>query len=322
MQNLGIIRRRAGSGSFLNSPTAGGYPLANHTFGLLVPGLGNTEILDPICNEITRSAQNFGAAVLWGDAIAPVATAEDALALCLQYIERKVEGVFFAPIESIPNREAVNVEIAHMLDEAGIAVVLLDRDVLEFPARSQFDLVGIDNFGAGFVLTEHLIALGNRNFRFLARSNYPATTDLRLAGCREAIARAELRQSQPLAWFGDPGDLEFIREMLLPGPPHAILCSNDQTAAKLIQTLSNMEVRPPHDVRIVGFDDVRYATLLTVPLTTIHQPCRAIGHAAVRAMQERIHHPDHAPQQIVLPFTLIVRDSCGATSVRFPNQNM
>ena len=101
--------------------------------------------------------------------------------------------------------------------------------------------------------------------------------------------------------------------MLLPGPPLAILCSNDQTAAKLIQTLSNMEVRLPRDVRVVGFDDVRYATLLTVPLTTIHQPCRAIGHAAVRAMQERIHHPDRAPQQILLSFTLVVRDSCGAT---------
>ncbi|MHB1960197.1 MAG: LacI family DNA-binding transcriptional regulator [Acidobacteriaceae bacterium] len=288
--------------------------MATKTFGLLVPGLGNTEILDPICNEITRSAQGLGAAVLWGDAIKPVATAEDALALCRQYIERKVEGVFFAPIESIPNRQAINIEIARLLHEAGIAVVLLDRDVLEFPARSQFDLVGIDNFGAGFVLAEHLIALGNRDFRFLARPNYPATTDLRIAGCREAIVRAELRQSQPLAWFGDPGDLEFIREMLLPGPPLAILCSNDQTAAKLIQTLSNMEVRLPRDIRVVGFDDVRYATLLTVPLTTIHQPCRAIGHAAVRAMQERIHHPDRTPQQVLPSFTLIVRDSCGATS--------
>jgi LacI family transcriptional regulator len=292
--------------------------LANKTFGLLVPGLGNTEILDPICNEITRSAQGLGAAVLWGDAITPVTTAEDALALCRQYIDRKIDGVFFAPIESIQNREAVNKEIAHMLYEADVAVVLLDRDVLEFPARSQFDLVGIDNFSAGFVLTEHLIALGNQDFRFLARPNYPSTTDLRLAGCREALTRAQLKQSQPLAWFGDPSDPEFIREMLLSYPPHAILCSNDQTAAKLIQTLSNMGMRMPRDVRVVGFDNVRYATLLTVPLTTIHQPCCAIGHAAVRAMQERIHHPDRAPQQIILPFNLIVRDSCGVTSAPFP----
>lgn len=316
LQNLGIIRRRVGSGSFLNPVSAGEGLLTEHTFGLLVPGLGNTEILDPICNEITRSAQSLGAAVLWGDAIAHVTTAEDTLALCHQYIDRKVEGVFFAPIESLPNREVINKQIAQLLCEAGIAVVLLDRDVLEFPARSKFDLVGIDNFGGGFVLAQHLIALGNRDFRFLARPNYPSTTDLRLAGCREALARAELAQNRPLAWFGEPNDLKFIQEMLSPFLPDAILCSNDQTAAKLIQTLSNMGVRLPQDVRVVGFDDVRYAMLLSVPLTTIHQPCRAIGHAAVRAMQERIQHSDRAPQQILLSSVLIVRDSCGAASAK------
>ncbi len=316
LQNLGIIRRRVGSGSFLNSPSVGVNPLENQTFGLLVPGLGNTEIMDPICNEITRSAQSVGAAVLWGDEIAQVTTAEEALALCRQYIDRKVEGVFFAPVESIANREAINTQIAQLLCEAGIAVVLLDRDVLEFPARSQFDLVGIDNFAGGYVLTNHLIALGNRDFRFLAKPDYSSTTDLRLAGCREALAKAELIQNRLLVWCGDPADLKFIQEMLLPDLPDAILCSNDQTAAKLMQTLAGMGVRLPHDVRVVGFDDVKYATLLSVPLTTIHQPCHAIGHAAVRAMQERIQHPDRAPQQILLPFTLVVRDSSGVPSAQ------
>jgi DNA-binding LacI/PurR family transcriptional regulator len=316
LQNLGIIKRRVGSGSYLNPSSGKEGFLANHVFGLLVPGLGNTEIMDPICNEITRSAQGLGATVLWGDAIAHVTSAEDALALCRQYIDRKVEGVFFAPVESISNRKAVNQQIAQMFCDAGIAVILLDRDVLEFPARSQFDLVGIDNFAGGFVLTNHLITLGNRDFRFLARPGYSSTTDLRLAGCREALAKSELIQNQQLAWCGDATDLKFIQEMLLPSMPDAILCANDQTAAKLIQTLSGMGVRLPHDVRVVGFDDVRYATLLSVPLTTIHQPCRAIGHAAVRAMQERIQHPERTPQQILLPFTLVVRNSCGTGSVR------
>ena len=319
LQNLGVIRRRVGSGSFLNPASSGEEPFTNHTFGLLVPGLGNTEILDPICNEITRSAQSLGAAVLWGDAIAHVTTAEDTVALCRQYIDRRVEGVFFAPIESISNREAINKQVTQMLCEAGIAVILLDRDVLEFPARSQFDLVAIDNFTGGYVLTEHLVALGNRNFRFLARPNYPSTTDLRLAGCRDALAKAGLTPDPTLAWFGEPTDLTFIQEMLSPDMPDAILCSNDQTAAKLIQTLSNMGLRLPQDVRVVGFDDVKYATLLSVPLTTIHQPCRAIGYAAVRAMLERVQQPGRAPVQILLSATLIVRDSCGATLVSTPS---
>ena len=113
---------------------------------------------------------------------------------------------------------------------------------------------------------------------------------------------------------GEPNDAEFIKNMLSPTPPNAIICSNDQTAAKLIQTLSLLGVRLPQDVRVVGFDDVRYATLLSVPLTTIRMPCRAIGRAAVRAMQERIRHPNRTPQEILLPFRLVVRQSCGAAA--------
>lgn len=311
LQNLGIINRRAGSGSYLSQPAPSPSRAAKATYGLLVPGLGNTEIMDPICNEITRFSQSQGASVLWGDTVVSVTTGEDALALCHQYIDLKVDGVFFAPIETIADRETINKNICSILTEAAIAVILLDRDVLEFPQRSQFDLVGIDNFTAGFVLTEHLIAHGNREFRFLAKPNYPATTDLRLAGCREAISRAGLTQTEPLAWVGEPTDPDFVKKMLSSGASHAVLCSNDQTAAKLIQTLSNMGVSLPRDVRVVGFDDVIYATLLTTPLTTIHQPCRAIGQAAVRAMQKRIHHPDRAAQQVLLPFHMVIRDSCG-----------
>lgn len=313
LQNLGIISRRAGSGSYLNESSNWTTTRLKHTFGLLVPGLGNTEILDPVCSEITRFAQSVGLEVLWGDAANPVATAEDALALCRQYIHRKVDGVFFAPIETISDRASVNRQIANMLHEAGIPIVLLDRDLVEFPIRSEHDLIGIDNFSAGFVLMEHLIALGNRTFRFLARPNYPSTTDLRLAGCREALIRAGLTQSQRLSWFGEPGDSEFIRKLISPTLPDAIICSNDQTAAKLIQTLSGLRIRLPQDLRVAGFDDVRYATLLSVPLTTIHQPCREIGRAAVLAMQERIRHPNRTPHEILLPFKLIVRDSSGAT---------
>ncbi len=311
LQQLGLIERRAGSGSYLSPPAGSATKTPKATFGLLVPGLGDTEILDPICNEITRFSQSLGSTVLWGDTVVSTNTSEDALALCRQYIERKVNGVFFAPIEAIADREAVNREICSMLTEASIAVILLDRDILEFPQRSRYDLIGIDNFSAGYVLTEHLLAHGTRDFRFLARPNYPATTDLRLAGCREAISRAGLMQKQPLAWFGDPGDPDFVQEMLSLSLPQAVLCSNDQTAAKLIRTLSNTGISLPRDLRIAGFDDVHYATLLTVPLTTIHQPCRAIGHAAVRAMQRRIHHTDRAPQQVLLPFNLVIRESCG-----------
>ncbi len=65
-------------------------------------------------------------------------------------------------------------------------------------------------------------------------------------------------------------------------------------------------------MRVVGFDDVRYATLLSVSLTTIHQPCRDIAEVAFRALQERIREPTIPPRTLMLAPRLVVRESCGA----------
>lgn len=303
-----LIQRLVGSGTYLMVPARERSVNNPTVLGLLVPGLGNTEILDPICNEITRFGQSNEIEVLWGDASDPAISAEHAEALCDQYIERRVSGVFFAPLETGSDREAVNLRISKELADAGIAVVLLDRDVPEFPNRSQFDLVGIDNFHAGMILTQYLIGLGRRRLLFVARPSFPSTTDLRLAGCREAASRAGV--PLPREHFGDPSNVDFVRGILEPDPPEVIICSNDCTAALLIQTLTNLGLRLPNDIGVVGFDDVRYATLLAVPLTTIRQPCREIGQAAVRAMQQRIQEPTLPPRQILLPAELIVRQSC------------
>jgi DNA-binding LacI/PurR family transcriptional regulator len=60
-----------------------------------------------------------------------------------------------------------------------------------------------------------------------------------------------------------------------------------------------------------GFDDVKYARFLPVPLTTIHQPCQEIGASALRAMVERVHNPSLPARDILLDFELVVRQSTG-----------
>ena len=78
-----------------------------------------------------------------------------------------------------------------------------------------------------------------------------------------------------------------------------------------MQGLIQMNYRIPKDVRIVGIDDVEYASLLPVPLTTVHQPCKEIGIAAVAAMLERVAAPDMPIRDILLDCRLVVRESCG-----------
>src|SRR5258707_4818803 len=93
-------------------------------------------------------------------------------------IEGRIRGVFFAPFEQVSEQEQVNRRIADRLAKAGIPVVLLDRDLLPFPRRSNFDLVATDNLAGSCLLAEHLLKLGCQLLAFVARP-YSAPTSTR-----------------------------------------------------------------------------------------------------------------------------------------------
>src|SRR5450432_3273947 len=119
-------------------------------------------------------------ALVWGSfAGAGQAKEERAWDLCQQYIDRQVSGVFFAPLEFTPGRDEMNRRIARALDEARIPVILLDRTVVPYPGRGHHDLVGIDNRRAGYLVTEHLLALGARRLAFVAVPDAAATVEAR-----------------------------------------------------------------------------------------------------------------------------------------------
>ena len=83
-----------------------------------------------------------------------------------------------------------------------------------------------------------------------------------------------------------------------------------------MQMLLGFGVRIPEDVRIVGMDDVRYASLLPVPLTTIHQDCAGIGAVAMATMLERLEHPELPIRDVLVPVRLVVRRSCGSQPLK------
>src|SRR5437867_3570999 len=91
--------------------------------------------------------------------------------------------------------------------------------------------------------------------------------------------------------------------------PDGIVCSNDYTAAQLMRTLESLSVKVPGDIKMAGFDDVKYSSLLPVPLTTIRQPCAELGATAVRVMVDRLNNPNLPARDLLLDFKLLVRQS-------------
>jgi DNA-binding LacI/PurR family transcriptional regulator len=115
-----------------------------------------------------------------------------------------------------------------------------------------------------------------------------------------------------LVSIGDASDTKFIKSVLKKDRPDAFVCANDLTAGNLMHTLISLGKRIPGDISIVGIDDVKYARLLPVPLTTLHQPCRDIGRMAIAVMLDRIAYPDLPPRDVLLRCELVMRKSCSA----------
>jgi LacI family transcriptional regulator len=316
LQAEGLIERRAGSGTYVRVGALSQAAASTLQLGLLIPGLGTTEIFGMICGELASLARINEYSLLWGGSAHPGqdtdASLEHAEEICQQFIERKVSGVFFAPFELLPTQDEANRRLAEMLRQAGIPVVLLDRDLQSFPNRSDFDLVGIDNVAAGFLLADHLLKLGCERIYYVARPLSAPTVDARIAGAREALVRRRIEPAPDWVRLGDPADLKFVRRLAAGKQADAFICANDHTAATLMRSLETLGVRVPRDVRVVGVDDVKYATLLSVPLTTIHQPCRDIAGIAFRTMLQRIAEPALPGRSLALTPALVVRESCGA----------
>jgi LacI family transcriptional regulator len=314
LESRGLIERRAGSGTYVRSNLQ--RDATFRVLGLLVPGLASTEIFQIICGEIAGLARVHEYGLLWGGSTNPRvdtdASLKHAEEICKQFIERKVSGVFFAPAELQPGQEEANTQLAESLREAGIPVVLIDRDLSNFPRRSDFDLVGVDNLTGGYMLAEHLIKLGCRKLHFVARPLSAGTVNARIAGIREALVRNRLDPDPGWIRTGDPADVKFVRSLVAGRQADALICANDDTAAVLLRSLESQGVHVPHEVRVVGFDDVKYATLVSVPLTTIHQPCRDIAIIAYQTMMKRLAEPALPVQSITLTPRLVVRESCGA----------
>lgn len=205
-------------------------------------------------------------------------------------------------------------ELVRRLEAMGTPHVVIHPD---FPERfNQASFVRIDNFEGAKRATEHLVSLGHRAIGFVSfPSNRPGNE--RLSGYRAALEAAGVEfdpgwvveSMAPPVQIGYQGALQLI-------PKHkeitAIFAATDEIAMGTLTALWQLGLRIPEDISVVGFDDIYLASIITPPLTTIHQPIDEISRAAVDLMVDMINGSATERTDLVLPTKLIVRESCRA----------
>ncbi|MGZ0655893.1 GntR family transcriptional regulator [Coraliomargarita sp. W4R53] len=300
-----LIERRAGFGTQVLAPEQSGL-----TAGLLLPQIMETEIFQPIAASILNAGIASDLQITRPYELnRPQDRKATTLSQAEQFIHKKVNGVFFAPLENIPDPQSFNRSMIEKLTNQGIQVVLLDRDIYPWPRQTPYDLIGIDNIEAGYTMANHLLEMGCRQLAFVSQQNPAMTVQLRKIGTREALIHNGFSARSLLRIHYDINNPAEAAKQLLESKADGVLCSNDANAASILRSLFDLGAKIPEQIKVCGFDDVKYASLLSVPLTSYQQPCDDIGRIAVETMIHRITHPESPPHRIALQGNLVPRSS-------------
>ena len=172
-----------------------------------------------------------------------------------------------------------------------------------------FLTVSVDQRTGTHLAVDHLAGLGHRDILHLA-----GPLDWLDARSRERAVRARAQEwgmrERPIVvgdWTADFG-YEFARGITRLPDYTAILAANDEMALGVIHGLVDNGIRVPHDVSVVGFDDLPTSRHFLPPLTTVRQDFHALGLAAMEVLRAAIEGRP-IPQRTMIPAELVVRES-------------
>ena len=180
--------------------------------------------------------------------------------------------------------------------------------------------IELDHDRAAQLALSHLKSLDHHRIAFIKGQAFSSDTEVRWQSIAHVAQSLELPIDPHLVVqleSPEPGPgpgAEVTRQLIARGVPFtAIFAFNDVTAMGAIQALREAGLRVPKDVSVLGFDDVLAASTNNPPLTTIHQPLRAMGQAAASTLLGLIRDelPKPQPEAITVHPRLVVRKSTG-----------
>lgn len=196
--------------------------------------------------------------------------------------------------------------------EAGIAVVLIERNLRGRGRSLEFDLVAADDLDGGLRCTQHLIDQGRKKIAFLTGSP-TSSHESRLAGYLTALHHAgRARDALVLEQPSGPATRESYAKLaarVLAQRADAVVCYQDYTALGLILELLNRGVRVPADVAVTGFDNLPIGKAYSIGVTTYAFSPVTVATHATRLIRARVSGDSGPPVKVLIPGELIVRES-------------
>ena len=211
--------------------------------------------------------------------------------------EKRVDGIIIQPTEN-NQRDVVHLNIPSVSISTQIS-------------KGSENYVGVDNEKGGFLATEHLIKMGYSRIAFIG-GKVAFTNEQRLDGYKRALKTFGFTIDESIISYGDfttKSGFEQMHVLLRQStPPDAVFAGNDLIALGVMNAVQEFGLNIPMDIGVIGFDNIYFAKLPQIQLTTIAQPIYEMGKIAFELLYANIKNKDKGSQKkVVLEPELILR---------------
>jgi LacI family transcriptional regulator/LacI family repressor for deo operon, udp, cdd, tsx, nupC, and nupG len=177
--------------------------------------------------------------------------------------------------------------------------------------------VSVDDYAGARLAMQYLLELGHRRIGYVGVTNRPRSNEQRQAGYGDSLSEAGVRPDPDWICLSSDNLLGDLRGDLMAGRclaeriretrATAVFCYCDTVAVGAMLAFRQLGLDVPGQVSVIGFDDNELCEIVDPPLTTIGQPKRAMGQAAMRMLLTSVNGGE-VQDQIVQP-VLVVRGS-------------
>lgn len=213
-------------------------------------------------------------------------------------------------VVSIAKETLQNKDFAHFYDLVNeeIPLVMIDRVIDSIPC----DKVIVDDIGAGYKATQHLLERGRKKIAFIGTPDHVNVGALRKEGYQRALKENRISVSKDLMIeINEQNEIKSQIQSVMQKDIDAIFAVNEIYAAHAIQLAKEQGVKVPSDLAIVGFTDGLISEFSSPSISAMVQHGYTMGKQAVEMLIERIENEgDSLPPRVkVISSNLHVRES-------------
>ncbi|RFU93777.1 LacI family transcriptional regulator [Sphaerochaeta halotolerans] len=276
---------------------------ATRNIGLLVPEIAHPSF-NLVIKYIEESAFKRGLNLLIFNTHNNHGREANAMDLLLR---QRINGIIFSRISDENH-------VINMSRSSDIPMVVIDRSLHD----EKIPNVILDNYLAGVMAAEHLLACGCKKMATITGSFKIGLARERFQGFRDTLEKHGLQLDRDLVYEG-----EFNFENGVAGVTHfletgysfdGLWGQNDMIAAGAIGTLVRHGIKVPEDVSVMGMDDVQFARMYCPSISTIAQPYKEMCEKAVECIDKLTKDEEVEQFQVLYPPKLVVRESTAEKS--------